>query len=278
MRTRRNRLQRRKSRRGGRPPVLIENQVEKMRMRKIKRDDILTLPLDMLTRDYQAITDGCQYVGNPLKFGEVLKQLKTRADRFDISDINGPICTELQMLPIDFLVKINDKYYVPGFEVQGENIIFNFKNDYTDLDSFLVAIGVPPLPNTLPPAPQLLNPRPPAATLQNPRPPAQSRDDLRLLARVQDRSDRQDRRSLSVPRFDPDTPGFTRPALPPSGNQQPSLRPQVKVRKAPPSGTVRQASPSGTVRQAPPSVTVRQAPRPGEQKERQYVEPGTEVH
>jgi hypothetical protein len=245
MRTRRNRLQRRKSRRGGRPPVLNENQVEKMRTRKIKRDDILTLPRDMFTRDYQAITDGCQYVGNPLKFDEVLEQLKTRADRFDISDINGPICTELRvdLLPIDFLVKINDEYYVPGFEVQGENIIFNFKNDYTDLDSFLVAIGAidQPLPNPKLPAPQLLNPQP----------PAQSRDDLRLFARVQDISGRQGRRSLSVPRFDPDTPGFTRPAPPPSGNQQPFLRPQVNVRKA---------------------------PRPGEQKERQYFAPGTEVH
>jgi hypothetical protein len=252
MRTRRNRLQRRKSRRGGRPPVLIENQVEKMRMRKIKRDDILTLPRDMLTRDYQAITDGCQYVGNPLKFDEVLKQLKTRADRFDISDINGPICTELQMLPIDFLVKINDEYYVPGFEVHEDKIIFEFGKDYTDLDSFLVAIGAidPPLPNTLPPAATLQNPLPPAATLQNPRPPALpqalSQDDIRLITRLgnQDRSGRMGR-SLSVPRHDPDTPGFTRPEPPRS--------------QGPPS--------TGGPALRPP------APRPEKQKERQYVDP-----
>ena len=240
MRTRRRNRSRRRSRRGGGPSFFsrffgtssapaapIPDHPDELMIRKQKGDafEPLILPIDMASRSYKEISNSC-VEGTTLTFQEVLTKLRERADESAISDINHPLDCSKNVVPIDLLVKRSGRYLVPGFDIKEGNIIFDFKKEYTDLQSFITAIGAIAPPPLAPP-PALL--------------PQQEGDELfsflgndrdevplpdgRLTSRIsgQDRSGR----SQSVPRSNPLT---VRPAprplvASPQGPGGPALRP-----------------------------------------------------
>jgi hypothetical protein len=149
---------------------------EQMRTRKLKSEDFepLTLPLDMFTRKYKAVSHDCMQDGRELNFEEVYNMLRNNADDNGIVDI-VPRCRP-DVLPIDLLVKYNGLYRVPDFEKINGNIIFDFKKDYVPIGKLLSIINPTPQPAPLPlpPAPPpalLLPPAPPPAPLLPPAPP-----------------------------------------------------------------------------------------------------------
>ena len=210
MRTRRRNRSRRRSRRGGGPSFFsrffgtssapaapIPDHPDELMMRKQKSDDFepLILPIDMASRSYKGISNSC-VEGTTFTFQEVLTTLREHADGSAISDINHPLDCSKNVVPIDLLVKKNNRYLVPGFDIKEGNIIFDFKKEYTDLQSLLTLIQAStavPLPavGTLSPT---AVPLPSVSTL--------SPTTARLLGRLSDQDRRGQDRSESVRRPD----------------------------------------------------------------------------
>lgn len=174
MRTRRRNRSRRRSRRGGGPGFFerlfgrssapaSRNPSDPLTELKMRKDisnhfEPLILPLDMFTRKYKAVSRGCTVQGSELSFGEVLTKLKEGADNSSISDIRPPLTCVENVVPIDLLVKNNGNYFVPGFDIKDGKIIFDFKKEYTSLQSLLSipqdsAHALPPAPPTAAPLP-----------------------------------------------------------------------------------------------------------------------------
>lgn len=120
---------------------------------------IFTMPLDMLKRQYKAVTDDCRdmmitkkgrFFGSktepmpPMNFSDVITEMsKYNKSNSHAVPSSPPGCTDKvgNVLPISFLKNVNEWSVVPKYKFNGDKIIFYDEYSDTQYSQFVIDVN-----------------------------------------------------------------------------------------------------------------------------------------